>query len=164
VARRVRVASAAMRTSLVVWLALFGLWQLLVGSLTPAEIAGGVLGASIATIGVHVVRTRDDKSFIFRPGYFGVLLRRLPRQVIVDCARVLGLLFAPGRLTRGRIVRVPFDSGRADDAADAGRRALVVAGASLAPNVVAVRIEPPDLVVHQLIRDDALPQDREWPL
>ena len=64
----------------------------------------------------------------------------------------------------GTVSRQPFRSG-ADDAADAGRRALLTLAISLAPNgyALALRDGEDAVVLHRLARA-APATDREWPL
>lgn len=154
----------AMRVWLTTWVVLLGLWLVLVGSLALAECLGGLVAATIGATGLLVVQTRDTSTIAVRPGWLWLLARRVPRQMVEDCARVLGVLvdLARGRRVEGRMRVVPFKVGT-DAPLDAGRRALVVFGVSLAPNAVAVRFEDDALVLHQLV-PSALPNDPEWPL
>jgi hypothetical protein len=59
-------------------------------------------------------------------------------------------------------LRQPFDTGTAAPL-DAGRRALVVLGASFAPNGIAVGVAPGALLLHRLDPRPPSP-DRGWPL
>lgn len=155
-----------MFSGVAIWLAMFGLWMLLVGSADLPEIVFGVASATIAAAGFVIVRTHDDMRLRFRPRQIAILLRRLPPKVLVDCARVLGAtwLAISGRRISGQLVRVPFRPGSADDPDDAARRALVVFGVSLAPNTVVVRIDQRDVLEHQLLTAPIETNDPEWPL
>ena len=132
-----------MLSGIAIWLAMFGLWMLLVGSTDLPEIVFGVASATVASAGFVVVRARDDMRVRFRPRQIAILLRRLPPKVLVDCGRVLGAAWSAilGRPISGQLVRVPFRPGSPDNPDDAARRALVVFGISLAPNTVVVRID-----------------------
>jgi hypothetical protein len=158
--------SRGMGGTLVAVGAMGAFWLLLVGSASPAELGGGVLGAAIATLGFHVVRSRDQVSFALRPGWLLLLLRRLPGHTLADCFRVLGTLWlvALGKPVAGRLARIPFEPGAPDDPYARARRALVVAGMSVAPNAVVVRIDGRDLLVHELVPTRTRPTDLEWPL
>ncbi|HEV7664178.1 MAG TPA: hypothetical protein VGQ62_11630 [Chloroflexota bacterium] len=145
---------------------LYLLWLLLVGSTDPVELAGGVLGAAIAVFGWHVVCSRDELSLALRAQWFIILARRLPWHTLADCGRVLSVLWrrAKGEHVRGTIKRVPFDPGDSDDPYALARRALVVAGVSVAPNAVVVRIDGRDLILHELVPTRQTVADPKWPL
>lgn len=153
-----------MRVWLSAWVVLFALWLVLVGSAEVAECLGGVVAAAIGATGLVVVQTRDKTTMAIRPGWLWLLARRVPRQALIDCARVLGVLLdlARGQRVEGRMRALPFNVGT-DAPLDAGRRALVVFGVSLAPNAVAVRFQDDALILHQLV-PSSLPNDSEWPL
>lgn len=153
------------RNWLIQWVLLCGLWALLGGSSGAVELMGGAVAAAIAATGVSLVQARDNVRLAIRPSWATLLMRRLPRQVVGDCVRVIGTLplLVLGKPVKGRLRRFGFDSGLLEDPLAAGRRALVVVAVSVAPNAVVVRIDGTDLIVHQLLPAPR-PNDREWPL
>jgi len=148
------------------WAAMLLFWLLLVGSTDPIELGSGVLAAAVAATGLHLVRSSDRVEFALRPRWLLILLRRLPLHTLADCGVVLGVVwrFATGERVRGSLRRIPFEPGPPNDAYTVGRRALVVAAVSLAPNAVVVRIDGQDLLVHELVPAHSEPTNSEWPL
>jgi hypothetical protein len=96
---------------------------------------------------------RAQRDVVLRPRLRWVLealrpLGRWPRDLWV-LARAL-----PSR-PAGRIIEEPFEA-TGEDPRSAARRALAVAGGSLAPNVIVVEIDADRglLVRHELVEDD----------
>jgi hypothetical protein len=142
-------AAGARRAWLIWWVLLAALFVALEDSRRlEVLVVAAVVGAFGATAAV-VVRARRD-----------VVLRPRLRWIL---AALRGLLRWPGDLvvltralvsrTEGCIVEEPF-SATGDDPHDAARRALAVAGGSLAPNsiVVGIDAERGVLVRHDLVR------------
>jgi hypothetical protein len=74
-------------------------------------------------------------------------------------------LFFPRHQATGALQDIPFEVGGQTPQA-AARRALVLTGVSVAPNTIAICVEPEKgfLRVHQLVFRRETPADREWPL
>jgi hypothetical protein len=133
------------------WLLLTGLYLALADSRRLEEVVAALaIGALGATAAVLVRHERD------------VMLRPRPRWVAQELLRALrawprDLALLAGALARrphGRLVEEPF-AATGEDPADAGRRALAVAGRSLAPNqiVIVVDGERGVIVSHRLVDD-----------
>lgn len=144
--------AGARRAWLCWWVVLTVLWLALADSRRLEEVvAAVVVGAFGATASVIVRAQRD---VVLRPrarwvlgalGAFG----RWPRDL---WALTLALRSRP----TGSILEEPFEA-TGEDPRSAARRALAVAGGSLAPNTIVVEIDPERgvLVRHELVRDDA---------
>lgn len=151
------------------WLVLWAIYGLFAAKFTWEEtLAGGVL-AALAALAVTVTRRAGGLDFRPHMGWLR-LTGRLPGRVLADCGIVALALWRALVLRRpvhGAFRTVPFDAG-GDDPESAARRALVIAGASLAPNtyVVAIDAEKGEMLVHQLFPSARPPGggDREWPL
>lgn len=148
----------------VAWAVLFGLYLLLAGGAGREELVAAACCASIgAGAGVLANRAGSPVAFRFRTRW----LRRaiIPAGALVaDLARV-GIVLAravAGRQPTGAMLRQPFEIGPATPL-DAARRALVVLGASFAPNGIAVGVAPDALLLHRLAPRAPSP-DRAWPL
>lgn len=151
------------------WLGLLLLYLLLAGSVNWQEVVAAVVLAGIAA--GAVTATCRTGSLHFQPRLRWLPhFRRLPRQVLVDClivgAALARVLFRREKI-EGTFRSIPFDPG-GEDAESATRRALVTAGACLAPNtyVVAIDAEQGQLLLHQLVPSVQPPGggNREWPL
>lgn len=154
---------------LAAWALLFGLYLLLSGSTALAEVVVGLFAASLAGLAAWVVRRQTGCTFAPRLRWV-VHLRRIPGAVLSDCVLVGAVLLralGTGRIVRGAFRVIPFDPG-GDDPRSNGRRALVIASMSLAPNtyVVAIDYERRWMLLHQLVPSVEPPGrgDREWPL
>lgn len=151
------------------WLGLLPLYLLLAGSVDSHELIAGVVLTGVAALSLTAMRRAGQLHF--QPhGRWLSHFRRLPGQVLADCALVGGVLIrvlCKRAQVEGAFRSIPFDPG-GEDAESAARRALVVAGACLAPNtyVVAVDAERRHLLLHQLVPSPQPPGagNREWPL
>ena len=149
------------------WITFFGVYLLLALQVQCQElVAGGCSAALVAALLIRI-RQRSEARFVVQWRWIWLLASRLPAKALADCAV---LLLALGRNdVKGEFRAVPFDKGfggrRGESAA---RRALVIAGASLTPNTVAVAVdEDRDLLLfHQLVPTRKPPGDgdRLWPL
>jgi multisubunit Na+/H+ antiporter MnhE subunit len=144
------------------WIALLGLWLLLV-TVSVAELIAGMIAAAIAATAAEVVQAQGLVRFDPDPRW---LLRiwKLPRNIVRDCWLVTVALV---RQLRGTPVNsgfraVPFQRGGGDARASA-RRALVVLAISVSPNSIVIGIdEEADLMlVHQLIPSPKSNTERE---
>ena len=135
------------------WCALFGLWLLLVDTLSGPELLAGSGAALIALVAGGRVCARalglrpplrDAAAAWSRP------VAACRDSGIVLAAVVLQLLGI--RRVHGRFIGVPFRA-RADDPRTAGRRALAAALTSFAPNTVVVGFdrEQDVMIVHRLV-------------
>ena len=143
------------------WPALWGLYLLLAGELNRAELIFGLAVALIATVAVGIAHRHSPVHFVvlkegLRP------LAALPRKAIADSIIVL---FTVWQRKTGRFREIKFDPGN-KSSQSATRRALVVAGASVAPNSFVVRLnfERQTLLLHELVAAPDKPRDQEWPL
>ncbi len=147
------------------WAGLFILYEVLAGSLSWPEAAAGMLASLLATIAV-LAPGREQHLGRMPWSWWLVLARRIPRQMVVDTARVLGA--AVGRSApSGSFRHLPFEAG-GDDPVSGSRRALVIAGASIAPNSYIAQVEPEHerLLTHQLVVTEEPPGrgDTRWPI
>ena len=136
------------------WLALSGLWLLLVGTVDPAEVVAGAAAAAIAATTATWVLAPSQERFRPRARW----LARVGRLAWA-AARDTGLIFAAlwrhvvlRRPVEGRFraVRFEWDGHGAQAMA---RRALAKAAGSFAPNTYVVGIDEDDdvILVHQLV-------------
>jgi multisubunit Na+/H+ antiporter MnhE subunit len=134
------------------WLALLGLWLLLV-TVSLAELIAGMVAAAIGATAAEVVHAQGLVRFDPDPHWF-LRIWKLPRSIVRDCWLLTTALV---RHLRGVPVNsgfraIPFRRG-GEDARASARRALVVLAISVSPNSIVVGIdEEADLMlVHQLI-------------
>jgi hypothetical protein len=144
-------AAGARRAWLVWWVLLSALFVVLSDSRRLEVLVLAVIVGAIGATGAAIVRGERE-----------VILRPRARWVL-DALR--GFLGWPGDLVRlaralvvrpeGHIVEEPFDA-TSGGPRDAARRALAVAGGSLAPNsiVVDVDVERGVLIRHELMGED----------
>ena len=123
------------------------------------EVAAGLVAAAIAATAAELVRSQDLVRFHLDPRWLRGLAP-LPWQVLRDTWLLTVALWRhlTGHPARGRFRVVPFPS-EADDASSAGRRALVTALVSVAPNTVVVGVEGQEgeMLVHQLVPEPGSP-------
>ena len=135
------------------------LWVLLTSTFRGSELVAGAIAAVLSAATVEAVRERER--FLFRPRLRW--LRRavgIPARVVVQTLVLTAVLvrhLTGSKRVRGAFVAVPFRYGGENDAEDAARRALVVAGVSVAPNTVVVGVDAnrDELLAHQLVPDAA---------
>lgn len=137
----------------------------LAGTLGWAEAVAGGVSALLATWAIAASGNPEHLGRM-RPGWWLILVRRLPGKVFTDSARLVGAVLT-GNTRGGRFLYVPFDPG-GDDTVSGSRRALVKAAASLAPNsyVVILDREHHLMLTHQLMPTDRAQEggDRQWPI
>jgi multisubunit Na+/H+ antiporter MnhE subunit len=145
------------------WVALLGLWMVLSGSLVLSELVVGIVAATIGAVAFDIVRRQG--LLTFRPrGRWLLRASRLPWQVLrdtwlVSAGLIRSLVLRKPIRGRFREITVPRDQ---DESREPARRALFIAGVSLAPNMYVVDTDPDSdkLLVHELMprRDgDLLP-------
>lgn len=131
------------------WFALlFALWLLLVGTVQDVELVAGLCAAALGAGAADLVRSLDLLRFGVEWRWLRLGWKPLAR-VVPDFFLVIAALV---RRPQGRFRTIEFPTG-GERAVDAGRRAFVVLAASLAPNRLAVDLDPEsgDALVHELL-------------
>lgn len=143
---------------------LLGLYLLLAGQASATEFVAAAPAVLLAVGTGWALRTHADRRMQVQAPWRQVLLRLLA-SVGADSVRVgAALLRAVMRPAAhvGAVSRQAFPAG-GDQPYEAGRRALVVLGASLAPNGFVLDVAADALSLHRLA--PAKPQgDTEWPV
>lgn len=159
----------ALRYGLGWWLGFMPLYLLFAASLSGQEMLAAIVVSAVASLAITATRSAGHLYFEPRLHWLSHFLH-LPGRVLADCGIVAAALMRTllrREKVEGVFRTIPFDPG-GDDAESAARRALVLAGACLAPNtyVVAVDEQRQEMRVHQLIPSAQPPGngDREWPL
>ena len=141
-----------------------GLYLLLAGQAGGTEFAAAVPAVLLAAGMGRALQAHADRRVQLRAPWPRVLLRP-SASICLDSVRVgIALLHAIARpdAHAGEISRQAFRAGGGQPH-EAGRRALVVLGASLAPNGLVVDVSADALSMHRLV--PARPQDdTEWPV
>jgi multisubunit Na+/H+ antiporter MnhE subunit len=157
--RRQPVAAAVARRArawLIWWTLLMALWIIADDSVATDELLAGAGAAALAALLAEVVGYQAATRPWLRIAWLGPALR-LP----VDVARDTGVVFAAlwhrlvhGEVPRSAFVELPARFGPQTNQG-AARRALLVAGRSLAPNRLALGLDAQRnvLVLHQLVAD-----------
>lgn len=141
---------------LVWWTLLMALWILLDDSLALAELLAGAGAAALGAFLAELVQYQAATHFRMRIEW-AVPALRLPVDLVRDTAVVFAALWrrlARGEEPAGGFEEVPVAWG--DDTPEGiTRRALLVAGRSLAPNTIVAGIdqERQVMVVHRLVGD-----------
>jgi len=152
--RRVR---ARLAFGLGLWVALWGVWLLLVDTLVPIELVAGAVAAAIAATVAEAVREGGYVRFSPRLRWLG-FVPGLVIGVLRDCGVLTVALWReirrPGS-QRGLLIRLPFAYGD-QGGRDSARRALVNMGVTLTPNTYVLDLDPEAgvMVVHQLVPGD----------
>ena len=144
------------------WALLSGLYLLLAGELSFAEIVAGVLAGLLATAVSLGLRAAGERQFALCAPW-PRLAARTGWALLRDIVRVaLALAEAAAGGEGGMIDRQPFAGAGAEPAA-AGRRALATLFASIAPNGYVTEVTPTALELHRMA--PAPPAaDWEWPV
>lgn len=116
-----------------------------------------LVGAAVAAMGatlVEIVQNQTASHVRIRAEWLGAAVR-LPPRVLRDTITVYGAIartIRTGRPPASRFEEVPVHA-RGETAADVTHRALIVGGASLAPNtfVLGIDTERDVMVVHHLV-------------
>jgi hypothetical protein len=136
-----------------------------VGSPSWPEAVAGAVASLLATVAVMWSGSPEHLGRMSW-GWWLLLARRLPAHVIGDTVRVLAAAVGPAAPS-GSFRSLEFERG-GDDPVSASRRALVIAGASVAPNafVLGIESESKQLLSHQLVPEDSPPGrgDPLWPI
>jgi hypothetical protein len=156
------------RVGLLCWVALGLIYFLLAGQASMTELMAGLGGVSAASgygVALHIGARRRPLEFrlawlrsAWRP------LLSLPRDSLAVGLVLLRSLTRRRRRLVGRMTRQPFDYGN-EGAEARARRALVILGASLAPNGFVLHALKGEgvLLLHRLA-PDAPSENRDWPL
>lgn len=144
-----------LRTAALWWLALFGVWFVLVASLVHAEVAAGPAAATIALVAVLGVSAHVRREFHARFRWLGAL-RPVPVAIVGDTLTVFRALFRQviGReRMHGEFRVVPFPRASREESEDAAWRAFSIIGTSVAPNtyIIGIDEERRTALVHQLV-------------
>lgn len=148
------------------WIFFLGIYLLLVGKMNSAEIAAGLVAAALAAAALTVLATHGGGGFEFRAawlvplvGALGNAIRGSRVMLMANCSRLFR--------TRGegRFDSIDFDSGN-DSPSSKGRRALVIAAMSLAPDSFVLQIDRSGhrLVLHHYGRPASKSKSKTWPL
>jgi hypothetical protein len=147
------------------WGGLLLLYETLAASPGWPEAAAGALASLLATAAVLASGSPEHLGQMSW-GWWFLLMRRLPLRVLGGTVRVLAATVGV-EVPRGRPRSLRFEAGGADPVS-ASRRALVIAGASLAPNSYVIGVDPEasTLLTHQLVPKDPAPGqgDPLWPI
>ncbi len=155
-------AALALRGA-VAWLVFFGVYLLYAGEVSLNEILAGIPAAGALACFAVASRRAEQRHLRVRAPWPRLLLRPVG-SLFADAAKVGRVLLAA--LVRrpdgpiGRAAAQPFREGGSDDA---GRRALVTLGSSVAPNGYVLAIGRETLILHRLAPSAPDP-DRDWPL
>lgn len=148
------------------WLVLFGVYLLLAGKTTGAELVVGAALALIATVALTRVRLKSGARFETKLAWLRPLAP-VPWRMVSESFLVLGANCARPFRARGsgRFSEREFSPGN-NHPPSRTRRALVTAAVSLAPNSIVLKIdrEAHRLLVHELVPTKDVPRDPEWPL
>jgi hypothetical protein len=154
-----------MLVTLSTWVTLFALYLLFAGQATAAEVCAGALAAGTG-MGLRIYSHRAGQRSLRVDAPWGRLAGRLGVSLARDTIAVAGALAraSVGRPVSGLVQRQDFIIG---GEMDAGRRAVVILAASVAPNGFVARVAPEDedeaLLMHRLV--SAPPkEDRRWPV
>jgi multisubunit Na+/H+ antiporter MnhE subunit len=138
------------------WVVLFGLWLLLVDTLTYPEVLAGAVAAAIAAFVALEVRLHSNVRFQPRLRWL-LLLGNVPGGILRDSATLAAVLWR--RLVRGERPHGAFRTLRfsacADNPESAAWRAFATVTTSITPNtyVIGFDRERGIALIHQLVPD-----------
>lgn len=148
-----------------IWLALLGFYLLCAGETTAHELAAGLPLATLGAGFVLVLRRGEQHQLVLSAPWHRVIGAPLT-ALLPDAWRVGRVLIGAIRQrpagSVGAICRQPFRHGP-ETPPEAGRRALVVLGTSVAPNGYVVDVPGDAILLHRLVEVPPR-RDREWPL
>jgi multisubunit Na+/H+ antiporter MnhE subunit len=136
------------------WVLMMSLWILVDDSLATDELLAGAGAATLAATLAEVAGYQASTWVTLRAGWLGPALR-LPADTVRDTGTVLlalGRTLLTGRQPASGFLEVPVSFGDETPRART-RRALLLAGRSVAPNTFALGLDREDgvMVVHQLV-------------
>jgi len=141
---------------LIWWVGLSVLYLLLVFKTEPAELVAAAVCGAISATAAEMVRRHGHVSFA--PGWRWLpAALRLPRAVVVDTGRLVGVLWrviVRRQAVTGRILTVPYKDARRQGVDAMSRRAVTKWLGSVSPNTLIIGFaEKHDRVlIHQLVR------------
>ena len=138
------------------WVPLMSFWMILDGSAAPDEVLTGAGAAAVAALFAQWVCRRAGASFTFRIRPRGLAAARLPWAVLRDTGVIMAALWrrvASVEEPASRLRELPVPRNGETGAEHAAQRVLLVAGRSVAPNMLAVglRDDRDVLLVHELV-------------
>jgi multisubunit Na+/H+ antiporter MnhE subunit len=139
------------------WVPLMSFWMILDGSAAPDEVLTGAGAAAAAALFAQWVCSRAGVSFTFRIRPRGLAAAaRLPWAVLRDTGVIMAALWrrvASGEEPASRLRELPVPRNGETGAEHAAQRVLLVAGRSVAPNMLAVGLQDDRgvLLVHELV-------------
>jgi multisubunit Na+/H+ antiporter MnhE subunit len=139
------------------WVPLMSFWMILDGSAAPDEVLTGAGAAAAAALFAQWVCSRAGVSFTFRIRPRGLAAAaRLPWAVLRDTGVIMAALWrrvASGEEPASRLRELPVPRTGETGAEHAAQRVLLVAGRSVAPNMLAVGLQDDRgvLLVHELV-------------
>ncbi len=143
------------------WVLLMSFWVMIDDSVATDELLAGAGAAALGALLAEVVSYQAATRFRMRVGWLVPALR-LPGQVARDMVTVSAALWR--RIARGEqppsaFAELPARFGD-DTPAGVTRRALMIAGTSVAPNTFALGIDPDRdvMVVHRLVAEPPGPE------
>ncbi len=148
------------------WAVLALLYWWFVSQVQGQQLVTAAIGGAVVIAALARVASAARLSLAVRWRWVAMLIRVLPGKVLHDAVVLLAALWralSAGTCPTGRFQERSFNPGRRDRVS-AGRRALVFAAVSFAPNTFAVTTKNRDsLLVHQLVFEPE-PANREWPI
>lgn len=145
------------------WLVAAAAYLLFAGHFSAEELVAaaaiGALGAAWWSL-VHRTAEIDLQLKVGAAGAMARAVVGLPLASLRASGRLVAIIFgAKG----GRIVAEPFDTGRQNDAAEVGRRAVALLAASVAPDSFVVRVDKEaHLLRSHVILSSPSPADPRW--
>jgi multisubunit Na+/H+ antiporter MnhE subunit len=143
------------------WLALTGLWMLLVFTVSVAELVFGAFAGALGATAATLVGTQEDLRAVLKLRWLRRVLG-LPRAVVVECVRLVPVV-ARALVRRepvsGGFRTVEFAGARTRSAEATGRRAMAKWLGSVSPNAIVIGFAEDDdvVLVHQLVHTDTPP-------
>jgi len=131
------------------WALLFGLWMLLVDTVSTAELLGALAAASTGVLATRLVFAGGTAELRPVGGLLLALARqsaRVPADLWLLALALFGALAGHRRPGRFHEIELRLASSESDN----GRRAAIEVFGSLAPNTIVLGVDERRVVVHQL--------------
>lgn len=141
------------RSAVVGFLIAAPFYLVLVDTTSTPELIAGAVAAAIAAAAYSAAHLEPTENAAIRLRWLPIAMRELakvPGGMLVICAEVLSQTVRPQR-SRGVLQIEPFETGEGEPH-DLGRRALVEAAQSFAPNTIVIGVDPDHgrLLVHRM--------------